>query len=131
MTTLCAQWTKSNNFLLMFCFTVLPSCGGTLAQTSGEISSPLLPNPLPHDIECLWNIHVPRAIHMNVNVMVAWRRDDRCSNHISIVYTFDDNKRTVKICGREDLDGTSVIKSNKVRIKYHVQVNTLCQAATF
>jgi hypothetical protein len=68
---------------------------------------------------------VSRATHMNINVMVAWRRDEECSNHILIRYTSDDNENTVKICGREDLVGNLAIRSNDVWIKYHIEVYTI------
>ena len=106
-----------------FQFTVLPSCGGVLRESNGEISSPFLPKPLPHDIECYWNIRVQRAIHVNINVKVSWRRDEECSNYVLIRYTSDRSENTVKICDRNDLRGGNIrIRSNDVWIKYHVKV---------
>ena len=104
---------------------MLPSCGGMLSESSGKISSPSLPGVLPHDIDCFWNIQVPRAIHVNINVIVAWQRDEKCSNHVLIGYTSDDNQNTVKICGREELHGNLVIRSNNVWIKYHIEVDKI------
>ena len=107
-------------------FTVLASCGGLLNESSGEISSPRLPRPLPNDVECNWKIRVPRAQHVNINVMVAWRRYEKCSNYLLIKYTSEDRTNTVKICGREDVRGIISINSNNIRIKYHVEVGAAC-----
>ena len=57
-----------------------------------------------------------------MNVIIGWRRDDKCSNYILIKYTADDTENTEKICGQDDLYGNIAIRSNNVWIKYHVKV---------
>lgn len=98
-------------------------CGGKLVLPDGKIRSPRVPISPPHPIECYWNVRVSRAKIMNVSVFVAWKKNEKCSNYLHIQYRTEDRESTLKICGKEDLNGNFLLRTNSLWIKYHVEVS--------
>ena len=105
------------------CFNlVLPTCGRIYTTTTGKIRPPPVPNLLPHPIECHWNVRVPRAKVIDINVLISWGRNAKCSNYLRLQYKSGGREVVLTFCGKEDVKENILIKTNNLLIKYHVEV---------
>lgn len=105
------------------CFNlVLPTCGKIYTTTTGKIRSPPVPSLLPHPVECHWNVRVPRAKVIDINVLISWERNAKCSNYLRLQYKSGGREVVLTFCGKEDVKENILIKRNNLLIKYHVEV---------
>ncbi|XP_069122184.1 cubilin-like [Argopecten irradians] len=95
-------------------------CGGTLATSSGVITSPNFPNNYPHDRECVWAIVAPINIQVLLNVT-----DFEMESHSNCMFDFleirnggfEDSPLVGKYCG-STIANIITSHSNRMYIKF-------------
>ncbi|XP_051960470.1 ST14 transmembrane serine protease matriptase b [Xyrauchen texanus] len=91
-------------------------CGGKLTGISGTFTSPGYPSHYPPQIECVWNIEVPKGKHIKVKF-------NKFSIHSpeqnTITCHTDYLELNYRICGEKPPNSVNTIKSNQATVKFY------------